>query len=521
PLDLPTDRPRRPARSPRGGARTLLPSPERTEAAHRLAAAQGCTSFVALLAAWQAVLSRWSGQEDFLTGAPMAGRSAREWAEVVGYFVNLVPLRADLSGGPAARELMARTRATVLDALAHQDLPFALLTERLQPERDPGRPPLVAAMLTFQKAPAPELAGLAAFAVGVPGDRLDLGGLALEPVPLTAPAAQLDLSLTAAELSGGIAVSLQWDADLFDAATAGRMLDHLDRLLAGMAAAEDRPVAELPMLAAGERDQILLAWSGAAAAPAGSGCLHELFEAQAARTPGAIALIVGEERWTYGELNRRANRLAHRLRRLGAGPEHRVGVLMDRSGELIAALLGVLKAGAAYVPLDPAYPEDWRAFVMQDAGITLLLTGETPDVSGEPGENPEPLAGPGNLAYVMYTSGSTGRPKGVALEHRAPVERMLWARAAFSPEELAGVLAATSICFDLSVFELFAPLGRGGRVIVVENALALPASAAAGEVRLINTVPSAIAALLDAGGIPPGVRTVNLAGEPLRAELVD
>jgi len=523
-LDLPTDRPRRPVQSLRGGGRTLPPSPERAVAIHRLAAAQGSTPFVALLAAWQAVLSRWSGQEEILTGAPMAGRFsgewAREWAEVVGYFVNLVPLAADLSGDPDVRELMARTRGTVLDALAHQDLPFALLTERLQPERDPSRPPLVAAMLTFEKAPAPELAGLAAFAVGVPGVRLDLGGLALESLPLAPPAAQLDLSLTAAEWAEGLAVSLQWDADLFDETTAGRLLDHFDRLLAGMAAGAIGPVAELPMLAAGERDQILLAWSGAQDIPVGTGCLHELFEAQAARTPEATALVVNEERWTYDELNRRANRLAHRLRRLGAGPEQRVGVLMGRSGEMIAALLGVLKAGAAYVPLDPAYPDDWRAFVTEDARINLLLTEEGLAISDEPEENPEPLAAPGNLAYVMYTSGSTGRPKGVAIEHRAPVERMLWARAAFPAEALGGVLAATSICFDLSVFEIFAPLSWGGTAILAANALALPTLPARDEVTLVNTVPSAMAELA-AGELPAALRTVNLAGEALAPELAE
>ncbi|HEV7506310.1 MAG TPA: amino acid adenylation domain-containing protein [Thermoanaerobaculia bacterium] len=519
-LDLPTDRPRRPVQLLRGGALTLPPSPERTEAVHRLAAAHGSTPFVALLAAWQAVLSRWSGQEAFLTGAPMAGRFAREWAEVVGYFVNLVPLAADLSGDIAAGELMARTRGTVLDALAHQDLPFALLTERLQPERDPSRPPLVATMLAFEKAPAPELAGLAAFAVGVPGVRLDLGEMTLETLPLASPAAQLDLSLTAAELPAGLAVSLQWDADLFDEATAGRMLDHLDRVLAGMARMETGPVAELPLLAAGERDQILLAWGGAETAPAGTGCLHELFEAQAARTPEATALIVNEERWTYAELNRRANRLAHHLRRLGAGPEQRVGVLMRRSGELIAALLGILKAGAAYVPLDPAYPEDWRAFVQEDARINLLLNEEGLAVSNEREENPKPLAAPGNLAYVMYTSGSTGRPKGVAIEHRAPVERMLWARAAFPAEALAGVLAATSICFDLSVFEIFAPLSWGGTAILANNALALPSLPARDEVTLINTVPSAMAELA-AGELPSALRTVNLAGEALAPQLAE
>src|SRR5947209_3144604 len=422
---------------------------------------------------------------------------------------------------------MARTRRTVLDALAHQDLPFALLAERLQPERDPRRPPLVAAMLTFEKAPAPELAALAAFAVGVPGVRRVVGGqggLVLESLPLAPPAAQLDLSLTAAELPAGLAVRLQWDADLFDATTAGRLLGHLDRLLAGMSEADPGPIAELPLLAAGERAQILLAWSGAENAPAGTGCLHELFEAQAARTPEATALVFwdkrGELRWTYAELNRRANRLAHHLRRLSAGPEQRVGVLMSRSGELIAALLGVLKAGAAYVPLDPAYPADWLAFVKEDARINLLLAEEGLAVSNEPEENPEPLAAPGNLAYVMYTSGSTGRPKGVALEHRAPVERMLWARAAFPAEDLAGVLAATSICFDLSVFEIFAPLSWGGTVILADDALALPALPARGEVTLVNTVPSAMAELA-AGELPPALRTVNLAGEALAPQLAE
>src|SRR5436305_7950486 len=382
-------------------------------------------------------------------------------------------------------------------------------------------------MLTFEEAPVPELAALAAFAVGVPGVRLDLGGpggLVLESLPLAPPAAQLDLSLTAAEVPGGLAVSLQWDADLFAATTTGRMLDHLDRLLAGMAdatAADLGPVAELPLLAAGERDQILLVWSGAENAPAGTGCLHELFEAQAARTPEATALIAGELRWTYAELNRRANRLAHHLRRLGAGPEQRVGVLMSRSGELIAALLGILKAGAAYVPLDPAYPDDWRAFVVEDAQVTLLLTEEGCAVSSrEPEENPEPLAALSNLAYVMYTSGSTGRPKGVALEHRAPVARMLWACAAFPAEALAGVLASTSICFDLSVFEIFAPLSWGGTVILADNALALPALPARGEVTLVNTVPSAMAELA-AGELPPALRTVNLAGEALAPQLAE
>ncbi|HSK79411.1 MAG TPA: amino acid adenylation domain-containing protein, partial [Thermoanaerobaculia bacterium] len=520
-LDLPTDRPRRPVQTLRGGSLGLSPSLERTEAVHRLAATHGCTPFVTLLAAWQAVLSRWSGQEEFLAGTPAAGRSAREWEGVVGYFVNPVPLRCDLAGDPTIGELMARARSTTLDALAHQEFPFALLTERLQPERDLGRPPFIAAMLTFEKAPGPELSPpLAAFAVGVPGARLDLGPLVLESLPLEPPAAQLDLSLIAAELPEGLAAFLQWDADLFDQTTVERMLSHLDRLLTALVEA-GRPVSELPLLGEAERDQILLAWSGAETAPAGTGCLHELFEAQVVRTPDATALIAGDLRLAYDELNRRANRLAHHLRRRGVGPEQRVGVSMHRSAELITALLAVLKSGAAYVPLDPGYPADWRSFAAADAKLVLLLTeAAAEEASGDSELDPEPLAGPHNLAYVLYTSGSTGRPKGVAIEHRAPVERMLWARDAFPAADLAGVLAATSVCFDLSVFEIFAPLSWGGTVILADHALALPALPARGGVTLLNTVPSAMAELAS-GELPPRLRTVNLAGEALEPALAE
>jgi amino acid adenylation domain-containing protein len=271
-------------------------------------------------------------------------------------------------------------------------------------------------------------------------------------------------------------------------------------------------------------------------------CIHRLVEEQAARTPDAVAVVSDHASLTYRELNERANRLAHLLVRLGVGPEARVGVCLERGVELVAALLGVLKAGGAYVPLDPAYPVERLELMLADAGAAVLVTQEalrgllpTPDgarvvsldgaardaIAAESAEDFESGATPRNLAYLIYTSGSTGTPKGVAIEHRSAVVMLAWAWSVYSDEELGGVLASTSVCFDMSVFELFAPLARGGRVIVVENALALPRAVAAEQVRLVDTVPSAIAALLESGGIPAGVKTVNLGGELLKPELVD
>ncbi|MFL5539298.1 MAG: amino acid adenylation domain-containing protein, partial [Longimicrobiaceae bacterium] len=303
----------------------------------------------------------------------------------------------------------------------------------------------------------------------------------------------------------------------------------------------ERPLGALDLLGEAERALVLDAWNRAAAEVPADRCIHELFEAQAARTPGAVAVVAAEAELTYAELDERSNRLAHHLVRLGVGREARVGVCLERGIEMIVSLLAVLKAGGAYVPLDPAYPAERLAFTLADSGVVALLTQESlrsalpvPDgvavvsvdgaaagIAAESAGSPARGAVPRSLAYLIYTSGSTGVPKGVAIEHESTVALLSWAAAVFTAEELSGVLAATSISFDLSVFEIFLPLALGGRVIVVENALALPESAAADQVRLVNTVPSAIAALLKSDGIPSGVRTVNLAGEPLRAELVD
>jgi amino acid adenylation domain-containing protein len=534
-LDLPTDRPRPPVQTYRGGARTLELPPDLADGARALAAGRGATLFMVLLAAFQAQLSRTSGQEDLAVGSPSAGRAA-ELSGVVGYFVNPVTLRADLAGTPAFATLLDRTRRAVLGGLEHGDFPFALLAERLRPARDPARTPLFQVLFLLQRTRPGDEPGLAAFALGEAGGRIDLGGVELESLRLEERRAQFDLTLRVAEeASGRLRASLEFNSDLFDAATAERMLGHFRTLLAGALEHPEQAVARLPLLTPAEREQALAA-SGQAVEEVESRegyrddvLLHGLFEEQAARTPEAEALVAGEESLTYAELNHRATELAHQLRRMGVGPEVRVGVRLGRSADLVVSLLGVLKAGGAYVPLDPKYPRERLDLMLEDSGARVMIDQGDPlflkrmgemDASGLP-----PLLdgapGPGNLAYLIYTSGSTGRPKAVAIEHRSASFLAQWARRVFTPEELSGVLAATSIAFDLSVFEIFVPLAWGGRVILAENALELPRLAARSAVTLVNTVPSAMAELVRSGGVPASVRTVNLAGEPIPPALAE
>ncbi|HKH45887.1 MAG TPA: amino acid adenylation domain-containing protein, partial [Thermoanaerobaculia bacterium] len=481
-LGLPLDRPRLAARTSRGASRPIALDPVLSDAVRELCRRQGVTPFMALLAAWAVLLGRHAGQDDVLLGSPAAGRTRREIEELIGFFVNTLVLRVVLRGTPrpSFRELLGRVRETALGAFAHQDLPFERLVEELVTERGGGYPPLIQVMLTLQNAPlAP----------------LELPGLTVCPLALEGGAAKLDLTLLFEDTPAGLAGWLEYDAALFDRSTAQRLLARFAGLLESAVAEPDRELAELGLLPASERAQLVLEWNdGASAFPRETG-LGELFAEWARSQPQAPAVVEAGETWSYGRLEAEANRLAWHLRSLGVEREARVGVAMERSAELVLALLAVLKAGGVYVPLDPGYPDERLRFLLADAGAAVVLVhGRTRQrlagVEPEPpwrlvsvatdrdATAPWPAAAPPHqahaeeLAYLLYTSGSTGRPKGSALPHRA-VARLVRGTSyiALGPRDRLSMV--TGIGFDPSIFEVWGALANGGAVVVIEREVAL------------------------------------------------
>jgi amino acid adenylation domain-containing protein len=489
-LDLPTDRPRPTRFTSRGAAAACRIEPDLTRRLKALAAAEGVTLYTVLLAAFQVVLGRYSGQDDFVLGSPFAGRSRSEFERVVGYFINMLPLRAKLDDDPPFRTLLHRAGATVLEALQHQDYPFALLVERLNLKRDPSRAPLVQASFTLEKAHRPVGMGCWSFFLPQSEVRLNVGGLDAEPYRVEHRTCQMDLEMILEEGDGTIFGMLRYNADLFDAQTIERLSVHYRNLLEGAAANPATRISALPLLSPAEERQLIHEWNATAADYPRELCLHQLFERQVGKTPQAIALRFGERTVCYAELDAWANRLAHRLHRLGAGRDTLVALCLERSPEMIAALLGVLKAGAAYVPLDPASPvERWRG-ILADTGAPVLLTQhalrermtnldttvlcvedsaleeEKPEESARP---PESGVRPSDLAYVIYTSGSTGRPKGVMIEHRAICNTIWWHLRVLTVREEDRLLLLVPYIFDASICIIFPALAAGAELI-----LALP-----------------------------------------------
>ncbi|MBV9927461.1 MAG: amino acid adenylation domain-containing protein [Acidobacteria bacterium] len=473
-LDLPTDRPRPPVQTFRGARRFFEIDAQTSRALKSLARAEGATLFMALLAAYQVLLHRYTGQDDVRIGTPVAGRNRAEVEGLIGFFVNTLVLRTDLSDAPTFRELLRRAREVSLESFARQDLPFQKLVEELQPERDLSRPPLFQVWFVLQNAPL---------------SSLDLPGLTIAPFEVDSGIAQFDLSLDMTETEQGLSGSVAYNSDLFDPETIGRLIGHFQTLLASAAHNPDRSVAQLELLTPAEVELATRAWNDTGAGAPDERCAHELFEAQAALTPDAVAVRCGEQSLTYAELDGRANRLANFLRRQGVGPEVLVGICMTRVPELVVGLLGVLKAGGAYVPLDPAYPFEHLAFVTGDAQMPVLLTqteleDRLPahwghlfcldadwDAIGAEGDAPPPrTATPNNLAYIIYTSGSTGRPKGAQVEHRGLVNYLDWCLSAYGVGSGEGAPVHSSVAFDLTVTSLFAPLVAGRAVDLLSDA---------------------------------------------------
>ena len=518
-LELPTDHPRPAIQTFSGATYSFNLSQELSFALKSLSQKEGSTLFMTLLAAFKILLHRYTQSEDIIVGSPIANRNRAEIEGLIGFFVNTLVLRTDLSVNSSFRELLRRVRSSTLSAYAHQDLPFEQLVENLQPQRDLSYTPLFQVMFVFQNAPM---------------SPLELPGLTLSPIDSESQTAKFDLTLEMLETSQGLVGTLEYNSDLFEQSTISRMAGHLQILLLSIVANPDEQLSNLPILTQTEQ-QMHLEWNDTQTDYQHNQCIHHLFEKQVEQTPDAVAVVFENQSLTYSQLNARANKIAHYLRSLGVEPEVLVGICIERSLFLLIGILGILKAGGAYVPLDPSYPPERLALILEDAQMPVLLTQQhlleimpqhqakvvclDTEWHQQSEENLLTQVNSSNLAYIIYTSGSTGKPKGVAIEHRSTVAMLDWAKKIFTPEATKGVLASTSICFDLSVFEMFVPLSCGGKVILIENALHLSNLSTWG-VTLINTVPSAIAQLLRTNAIPTSVNTINIAGEPLSKKLV-
>ncbi|MDX6577743.1 MAG: hypothetical protein QOE96_3696 [Blastocatellia bacterium] len=469
-LDLSTDYSRPERQLLRGAQDSILLPTELSDAIRRLGRQQGATLFMTLLAAFQTLLFRYSGQEDIVVGSPVAGRSLLETEDLIGAFVNTVVLRADFAGNPSFRDFLGRVREATLGAFSNQDVPFEKLVEELNPERKTNRTPLFQVMFALQNSPIPDIA---------------VDGLTFTPMKLPDAKAKFDLTLEAEEELHGIRLCFEYDAALFAPETIRRMLGHLQNLLDAIVTDPARGVRDLPLLADSERHQLLNEWSGERMAFPDQSCIHTLFEAQVEKAPDAIASEFQGEQVTYRELNSRANQLAHFLRDNGVGPDVLVGICVHRSLDMLVGMLGVLKAGGAYVPLDPAYPAERLAFMIEDAGLSLVLTqgrlaGDIPvgrdrlfcldrdwqTIARQSEANPSLNVSSTNLAYVIYTSGSTGNPKGVMIEHRSLVNFSFTAADAYEISPADRVLQFASLSFDLSVEEIYPALTRGATVVL-------------------------------------------------------
>ncbi len=472
-LELPTDYPRPAVQSFRGAAHRIELSAELTEVLRKISRAEGVTLFMTLLSAFSVLLSRLSGQDDIVVGTPIANRTRVETEGLIGFFVNTLVLRTKVEAEENFRELLRRMREVTLGAYSHQEVPFEKLVEELQPDRDLSHSPLFQVLFTLQNTP---------------GEALELAGVQLSAVTGESEIAKLDLALELMESGDGLTGVWQYSTDLFDAATIERMSGHFQTLLEAITSEPEQAVAELEILSDAEREQLLIEWNQTAKEYPEQRCIHELFEEQVERTPEAVAVVYEDERVTYGELNSRANQLAHYLRGRGVGPEVLVGICVERSVEMVIGLLGILKAGGAYVPLDPEYPRERLGFMLEDARVSVLLTErglkealpqgkdyvicldeDWPGIAKESGQNIHGQAIPDNPAYVIYTSGSTGVPKGVVTSHKALVNSIFAMLGSFDIDSRHRLLQFVSLSFDASVEEIFLALTSGASLVLHEN----------------------------------------------------
>ncbi|ABN94464.1 syringomycin synthetase [Burkholderia pseudomallei BPC006] len=540
-LELPTDRPRPPKQSHAGASVEVKLGAALSERVKRLSQRHGVTPYMTLLSSWAAALSRLSGQEEVVIGSPVAGRNRTEVEPLIGFFVNTLALRLDLSSEPTVGELLKRTKAQVLSAQAHQDLPFDQVVERVKPPRSTAHPPLFQVMFVWQNMPAGELT---------------IPGLTIRAVETPLQTAQFELTLSLREAGDDIVGHLNYASALFDESTVRRYVTYWCRLLEGMTAGPANvSVARLPLLDEAERKQVVYEWNATERDYPIEQCIHQLFEAQVDRKPEAIALTFDGQRLGYAELNARANRLAHYLQERGVGPDRLVALCAERGIEMVVGLLAILKAGGAYVPLDPSHPPERLrrmlddtnpvAVLVDDIGADALASFESHVAARSPRVHLSRdiaqwrACSPANpstpreraarrLAYVIYTSGSSGEPKGVMNEHRGVVNRLWWMQQTYALDERDAVLQKTPFSFDVSVWEFFWPLMSGARLVIAKpeghkDPAYLSELIDRERVTTLHFVPSMLQAFLEDEGAARGcgsVKRVMCSGEALPPSLV-
>ncbi|AFZ11270.1 amino acid adenylation domain protein [Crinalium epipsammum PCC 9333] len=527
-LNLPSDRARPAVQTFQGAVEKFVLPPKLTQALTELSQRQGATLFMALLAAFNILLYRYTGQEDILVGTPIANRQRQEIEKLIGLFTNTLVMRTDLSGTPTFKDLLVRVRETALGAYQHQDLPFEKLVEVLHPHRNLSHNPIFQVLFGLRNIAMPTL---------------ELPEVTLTPEELERKTSRFDLSLDLWEEADGISGVFEYSTDLFEVSTIQRMAGHFQTLLESIVANPDCPIATLPLLTATEQQQILVDWNNTQTNYSENQCLHQLIEQQAKKSPEKIAVVFADQEITYKELNQRANQLAHYLKKLGVKPEIPVGICVERSFDMVIGLLGILKAGGAYVPLDPAYANERLQFMLEDAQVQVLLTQKPLDIktdgletvyldadwdkiSQESVDNPVNEVTPDNLAYIIYTSGSTGKPKGVQVKHHSVVHLFVSTRPIFNFEETDVWTVFHSYAFDFSVWEIWGALVNGSKLVIVPQKLTnSPAELykllCQEQVTVLNQTPSAIRQLIpyQNSGENCNLRIICCGGEALPADL--
>ncbi len=526
-LSLPTDHPRPAVQSFVGTQQEFSLSPKLSQALTELSRQQGVTLFMTLLAAFDALLYRYTGSSDILVGTPIANRNRGEIEGLIGFFVNTLVMRTDLSDNPSFSQLLTRVREVTMDAYAHQDLPFEMLVEALQPERDLSHTPLFQVAFVLQNTPKSEIA---------------MTGLTVTDLPPENTTAKFDLTLAMVNTDDGLKGVWEYNTDLFESSTIERLSGHFLNLLGGIAANPQARISQLPLLTESETNQLLIEWNNTQVDYPEYKCIHQLFEEQVKRTPDAVAVVCSQQQLTYNELNCRANQLAHYLRKLGVKADTLVGISLERSLEMIVGLLGILKAGGAYLPLDPDYPSERLQFAIADAQLSLLLTQEglidklpehqaplilldrfTEEINQNSQDNLTGVVTANNLANLIYTSGSTGKPKGVMVEHRGLFNLAQAQIKTFNLQSNSRLLQFASLNFDASIWEIIMAIGSGATLYLDTKDALMPGLPLMGRLKdygitHITLPPSALAAL------PleeiPELQTIIVGGEACSEELI-